>query len=113
MFAKYECCWNSCRVKKALRRLVAGGVLVAVWHQHMCFLDCSQRKVELERRAEIWTPGLAREGRERRMGQETHRRVEPELWRESCQLEATLRHGRHTNNLGSVESNEMMIRQHP
>ena len=47
------------------------------------------------------------------MGQETHRRVEPELWRESCQLEATLRHGRHTNNLGSVESNEMMIRQHP
>ena len=64
MFAKYECCWNSCRVKKALRRLVAGGVLVAVWHQHMCFLDCSQRKVELERRAEIWTPGLARGERE-------------------------------------------------
>ena len=43
--AKYECCWNSCRVKKALRRLVARGVLVAVWHQHMCFLDSRQRKV--------------------------------------------------------------------
>ena len=41
----------------------ASGVLVAVWHQHMCFLDCSQRKVELERRAEIWPPGQRGERR--------------------------------------------------
>ena len=57
----------------------ASGVLVAVWHQHMCFLDCSQRKVELERRAEIWPPG---QRGERRMGQEAQERLEPELWRE-------------------------------
>ena len=50
---------------------MANGVLVAVWHQHMCFLDSRQRKVEWrgERAEMCWTPGLAaREGRERRMG---------------------------------------------
>ena len=79
--AKYECCWNSCRVKKALRRLVASGVLVAVWHQHMCFLDSRQRKVECWERGELrcghldWREGREEDGQKRR-------RLEPELWRE-------------------------------
>ena len=69
----YECSWNSCRVKKALRRLVWSGVLVAVWHQHMCFLDSGQRKVELERRGEVWPPGLGGGG----WAEAERRRVEP------------------------------------
>ena len=95
--AKYECCWNSCRVKKALRRLVSGEWRacgsVAPTHVLSRFSPAQGR---VERRAEMWTPGLAaREGRGGWAQTE-----ETGIWaverEESCQLQATLRHRRHT-----------------
>ena len=59
---------------------MANGVLVAVWHQHMCFLDSRQRKVEW--RGELRCGHL--DWRLERGEEDGHRRrrLESELWRE-------------------------------